>query len=204
MKPLAASAREPACAFSSSTKPAKTISVSCGRDFAFASSHKRGEHRGHGTFGVARAASVQPAVFPARNELRIVGIDGVEVRREQDGLADFVSRQQARDEIGASQIGFFCLVGRAYSRAGVATCNDRLAGSLAPLFEINFLEFNIESGMGGDGGEEICHILFTIMRLTKAGLSRRSSIGWSEGGIHAGQRDEFGQQFFRARHAPTV
>jgi hypothetical protein len=34
--------------------------------------------------------------------LRIVGADGVEVRREQDGLADFVSRQQARDDIGTS------------------------------------------------------------------------------------------------------
>jgi len=42
------------------------------------------------------------------------------------------------------------------------------------------------------------------MRLTKAGLSRRSSIGWSEGGIHARQRDEFGQQLFRARHGFRV
>jgi hypothetical protein len=40
------------------------------------------------------------------------------------------------------------------------------------------------------------------MRFTKAGLSRRSSIGWSEGGIHAGERDKFGQKFFRARHLP--
>ena len=44
---------------------------------------------------------MQPAVFPPRNELRIVGADGVEVRREQNGLADFISRPQARDEIGA-------------------------------------------------------------------------------------------------------
>jgi len=40
--------------------------------------------------------------------------------------------------------------------------------------------------------------------LTKAGLSRRSSIGWSEGRIHAGERDEFGQEFFRARHGFRV
>jgi hypothetical protein len=51
---------------------------------------KRGEHGGDGTFGVAGAAPVQPAIFPARNKLRIVGADGVEVRREQDGLADFI------------------------------------------------------------------------------------------------------------------
>ena len=63
---------------------------------------KRGEHGGHGTFCVAGAAPVQPAVFPARNKLRIVGADGVEVRREQDGLADFTRRQQPGDDIGTS------------------------------------------------------------------------------------------------------
>ena len=64
---------------------------------------KRGEHGGDGAFGVARAAAVQPPVFPARNELRFVGADGVQVRREQDGPADFVSRQQPGDEIGTAR-----------------------------------------------------------------------------------------------------
>ena len=45
---------------------------------------------------------------------------------------------------------------------------------------------------------------FSPERIDKAGLSRRSSDLRSEGGIHAGQRDEFGQEFFRARHAPTA
>ena len=56
----------------------------CIRQFA-----QRGEHGGDGAFGVARAAPVQPAVFPLRDELRSVRADGVEVRREQDGLPDF-------------------------------------------------------------------------------------------------------------------
>jgi hypothetical protein len=40
-----------------------------------------GEHRGNGTFGVAGAAPVQPAVFPVWNKLRLISADGVEVRR---------------------------------------------------------------------------------------------------------------------------
>lgn len=44
---------------------------------------------------------MQATVFSPRNELRIFGADGVKVRREQDCLADFVSRPQARDQIGA-------------------------------------------------------------------------------------------------------
>ena len=45
---------------------------------------------------------MQPPGFSARNELRFVGADGVEVRRKQDGLADLVSWQQARDDIGTT------------------------------------------------------------------------------------------------------
>jgi DNA invertase Pin-like site-specific DNA recombinase len=67
---------------------------------------KRGEHGGDGTFRVARAAAVKAAVFALRNEFRSVRADGVEVRREQNGLADFVSRQQPRDEIGTSGQNF--------------------------------------------------------------------------------------------------
>ena len=67
---------------------------------------KRGEHGGDGTFRVARAAAVQAAVFALRDELRSVRADGVEVRREQDGVPDFVPRPQPRDEIGAAGQNF--------------------------------------------------------------------------------------------------
>ena len=77
------------------------MSVSCGRE-SVGQFAKRGEHGGHGTFGVAGAATAEPAVFPAENKLRIVGADGVEVRREQDGPANLTRQQQARDDIGTS------------------------------------------------------------------------------------------------------
>ena len=73
----------------------------CIRQFA-----QRGEHGGDGTFRVARAATVQPAIFALRNEFRSVRADGVEVRREQNGLPDFILRPQPRDEIGTSGQNF--------------------------------------------------------------------------------------------------
>jgi hypothetical protein len=115
---------------------------------------------------------VQPSVLSTWNELRFVGADRVQVRREQNGLADFIPREEPHDKIGTT-------------------------GQ-------NLLKFHFESGFGSNRCQEIRNALFTVMRLTKAGLSRRSSIGWSEGRIHAGERDEFGQEFFRARHGFRV
>ena len=119
---------------------------------------KRGEHGGDGTFCVARAAAVKASVLALRDEFRPVRADGVEVRREQDGLFDFIFRQQSRDEIGAS-------------------------GQ-------NILEFHFQSRARGGGGEKIRDAFLTGER-----MARRQ-----KGRIHAGQRDEFGQQFFSARH----
>jgi hypothetical protein len=45
---------------------------------------------------------MQAAVLTPRYKLRIIGVDGVEMWCEQDGLADFASRLQACDEIGTS------------------------------------------------------------------------------------------------------
>jgi hypothetical protein len=58
----------------------------------------------------------------------------------------------------------------------------------------NFLKFNFESGAGGDGVEKICDAFFTGVR-----MARRQ-----EGRVHAGQRNKFGQQFFRARHGGNL
>ena len=55
----------------------------------------------------------------------------------------------------------------------------------------NFLKFNVESGLGGDGGKKIRDALFAGAGVT----------GGQEGGIHAGQRDQVAQQFFGFRHA---
>jgi hypothetical protein len=66
------------------------------------------------------------------------------------------------------------------------------------------LEFNFESGARGDGGAKIRDALFAGERMRLAGLPRRGSARRNEGGIHAGQRDEFGQEFFRARHAAAA
>ena len=146
--------------------------------FGFRQFAKRGEHGGDGTFRVARAAAIKPSVFPLRNELRIIRADGVEVRREQDGLADFVSRPQARDEIGTP-------------------------GQ-------HFLKFDFQSGARGDRGQKIRDALFAkSWQGRPAGRPRprgRAALPQQngEGRIHAGQRDEFGQQFFGARHAPEV
>jgi hypothetical protein len=54
----------------------------------------------------------------------------------------------------------------------------------------DILKFNFQSGAGGDGGEKIRDAFFTGVR-----MARRQ-----KGGVHAGQRDKFGQKFFRARH----
>jgi len=53
---------------------------------------------------------------------------------------------------------------------------------------------NFQAGTGGDGSQKIRHAFFTGVRM----MRRQKS------GVHAGQRDEFGQKFFRARHAPTA
>jgi hypothetical protein len=119
---------------------------------------QRGEHRGDGTFRVARAAPVQAAVFALRNKLSSIRADGVEMRREQNGLPDFIFRQQPRDDVAA-------------------------AGQ-------DFLEFHFQPGAGGGGGEKIGGVFFAGVR-----MARRQ-----EGGVDARQSDEFGQQFFRARH----
>ena len=101
---------------------------------------------------------MQPSVFALRNKLRPVRADGVQMRREQNGLFDFSAWQKARNDIGAS-------------------------GQ-------NFLKFHFQPGAGGGGGQKIGGVFFTGI-----GMARRQ-----EGGIHARQSDEFGQQFFRARH----
>ncbi len=119
---------------------------------------QRSQHGGNGTFCVARAATVQSSVFALRNEARSVRADGVEMRREQDGLLDFIFWPQPRDEIGA--------IGK------------------------NFLKFNFQSCTRGDGGEKICDVFFIGIWMARRQKRR----------IHAGQRDKFGQKFFRARH----
>ena len=132
---------------------------------------KRGQHRGDGAFRIARTSPMQPAVFPAGNKLRLLGADGVEMRRQQDGPAGPASRPQAHEEIGP-------------------------AGQ-------DFLKFHLQPGARGDRGEKIRDALFPGERMRLAGWPRRSSVRRNEGGIDAGQRNEFSQQFFRARHAPT-
>jgi len=49
---------------------------------------------------------VQPAIFALRDKLRSSRADGVEMRREQDGLPDFIFWQQARDDVGAAGQNF--------------------------------------------------------------------------------------------------
>jgi hypothetical protein len=51
-----------------------------------------------------------------------------------------------------------------------------------------------EISAGGGGGEKIRDSLFPGV-----GMARRQ-----KGRVHAGQLDEFSQQFFRARHAETA
>ena len=50
----------------------------------------------------------------------------------------------------------------------------------------NFLKFHFQSGARGGGGEKIRDVFFAGVR-----MARRQ-----KGGVHAGQRDEFGQQVF--------
>ena len=64
-----------------------------------------------------------------------------------------------------------------------------------------FLKFNFQSGTRGDRREKVGNALFTRH---PAGLPRRSFASRDKGGIDAGQRNEFSQKFFGARHAPTV
>ena len=154
--------------------------------FAASQFHHRRQHRRHGTFRVARAAPVQPTIFALRNESRSVRADGVQMRREQNGLPDFSGGPEPGENVGTNQL---ISVGRASSRAEIRFCR-RLAGSLAPPREFDFLKFHFQSGARGGGGEKIRDALFAGVR-----MARRQ-----EGGIHAGQRDEFGEQFFRARH----
>ena len=120
---------------------------------------QRGEHGGDGTFRVARAATVKFSIFALRNEFRSVRADGVQMRREQNSLFYFISRQKSRNEI--------------------------------ETIRQDFLKFHFQSGARGDGGEKIRDALFTGVW-----VARRQ-----KGRVHARQRDEFGQKFFRARHA---
>ena len=57
----------------------------------------------------------------------------------------------------------------------------------------NLLQFHLESGAGGNRRQKIRQALFPGERMARG----------QKGGVHAGQRDEFGQEFFRARHAPA-
>ena len=74
------------------------------------------------------------------------------------------------------------------------------------------LQFDFKTGVRSDGGEKIRHIFFTDARVGGDDLrvvrgraaARPCRRRRDEGGVHAGQRDEFGQEFFRARHAPTA
>ena len=119
---------------------------------------QRGEHGGDGTLRVARAAPVQAAIFALRNKLRSVRADGVQMRREQDGLPDFVSRPQPREDIGTARQ--------------------------------DFLKFDFQSGSCGGGRQKIRDAFFARVAVARRQESR----------VHAGQRDEFRQKFFRARH----
>jgi len=77
-----------------------------------------GEHGGDGTFRVARAAAVQPAVVALRNEPRSVCADGVQMRREQNGLLDFIFGAQPGEEIGAAWQNFLELHVQPGARGG--------------------------------------------------------------------------------------
>ena len=50
---------------------------------------ERSEHRGNGTFGVARPTSEEASVNFSRSKLRCGAVDGVEMRRKQDALPYF-------------------------------------------------------------------------------------------------------------------
>src|SRR5207245_6967690 len=62
----------------------------------------RSDHRSNGAFGVASATSKEAAVELPRSKLRFGGIDGVEMRRQQDALPYFAGRGQAGKEVGPS------------------------------------------------------------------------------------------------------
>ena len=55
-------------------------------------------------------------------------------------------------------------------------------------------QFNIQPGLGGRGGQEIGHTPFT-----RLGMFLRK-----EGGVDAGQRDEFAHEFFNLSHGSRV
>ena len=68
----------------------------------------RGEHGGDGAFGVARAASVEAAVFDAGNQLvRCGDIHRVQMRREQDALADFAGGSEPGEDDWSGREGHF-------------------------------------------------------------------------------------------------
>ena len=134
---------------------------------------------------------MQSPVFPARNELRFIGVHGVQVRGEQDGLVDIISRRQPHDEIGTI---------------------------LAVRKGQNVLKFDFQPGAGRDGCQKIRDILLAIMQVGTRGPRVRRKFRFpsdgsasrpyhtlrDEGGIHAGQRDKFGQKFFGTRHGFRV
>ena len=62
----------------------------------------RREHRGDGTFRIASATSVESSVFAAGNEFGFIRAHRVHVRREENGLLDFIFWPQPGNEIAAS------------------------------------------------------------------------------------------------------
>src|SRR4051812_819282 len=58
----------------------------------------------------------------------------------------------------------------------------------------NFLVFDREAGLGGGRGEKIRHALLTSQRRS----------GFRERGIHAGKRDQFGEELGGVSHRKMV
>ncbi len=58
------------------------------------------KHGGDGAFGVAGAASVEAFTDEARDELVVGAVDGIEMRGEENALADFSGWAEGGDEIG--------------------------------------------------------------------------------------------------------
>jgi hypothetical protein len=75
-----------------------------------------------------------------------------------------------------------------------------------------------KSGAGSHRCQKICHPFFADEKVGTRGSRVRRKFRFpsdgsasrpyqalrGEGGVHAGQRDEFGQEFFRARHGFRV
>jgi hypothetical protein len=80
---------------------------------------QRREHGRDGAFGVAGAAAEQPIAFTARDELVFVhGRDGVQVRREQNGLGDPALWPEPGEEIDAARQHFLEFDFQAGARGG--------------------------------------------------------------------------------------